>query len=105
MTRRGTVVGAERERVRAFGKLEDGLRQTDGWYLWGPLVSKRQWGTVREEAVRDDPAVALTDESAGAELLVVGSHGRGGLDGIVRGSVSHTLLHHAHCPVAVVRSQ
>jgi nucleotide-binding universal stress UspA family protein len=60
---------------------------------------------VVQKAVRGDPAVALTDESAGAELLVVGSHGRGGFDGIVRGSVSHTLLHHAHCPVAVVRSQ
>jgi nucleotide-binding universal stress UspA family protein len=60
---------------------------------------------IVQKAVRGDPAVALTDESAGAELLVVGSHGRGGFDGIVRGSVSHTLLHHAHCPVAVVRSQ
>jgi nucleotide-binding universal stress UspA family protein len=60
---------------------------------------------IVQKAVRGDPAVALVDESAGAELVVVGSHGRGGFDGIVRGSVSHTLLHNAHCPVAVVRSR
>jgi hypothetical protein len=42
-------VGAERDRVRAFGKLEEGLRQADDWYLWGPYVSERQWGTVRED--------------------------------------------------------
>jgi hypothetical protein len=33
-------MGAERERARAFGKLEDGLRQAADWYLWG---------TVRED--------------------------------------------------------
>jgi hypothetical protein len=49
-------VGAERERVQAFGKLEDGLRQADDWYLWGPYVSERQWGTVREDYSADGEA-------------------------------------------------
>jgi Mannosylglycerate hydrolase MGH1-like glycoside hydrolase domain len=39
----------ERLRVEGFGKLEDGLRQASDWYLWGPYVSERQWGTVRED--------------------------------------------------------
>jgi hypothetical protein len=52
------VVGAERERVRAFGKLEDGLRRADDWYLWGPYVSERQWGTVREDYSADGEAWA-----------------------------------------------
>jgi len=42
-------MGAESERVAGFGKLEDGLRQASDWYLWGPYVSERQWGTVRED--------------------------------------------------------
>ena len=59
---------------------------------------------VVQKAMRKDPEEALIDESRGAELIVVGSHGRGGLGGIMRGSVSHALLHHAHCPVAIVRT-
>jgi len=42
-------MGAESERVAGFGKLEDGLRQAGDWYRWGPYVSERQWGTVRED--------------------------------------------------------
>jgi hypothetical protein len=42
-------LGAERERVAGFGRLEDGLRQAGDWYRWGPYVSERQWGTVRED--------------------------------------------------------
>ena len=42
-------MSAERERVQGFGRLEDGLRQAGDWYRWGPYVSERQWGTVRED--------------------------------------------------------
>src|SRR5215469_8587973 len=42
-------MGAERDRVEEFGKLENGLRQAGDWYRWGPYVSERQWGTVRED--------------------------------------------------------
>ena len=49
-------MGAERERVDGFGKLQDGLRQASDWYLWGPYVSERQWGTVREDYSADGGA-------------------------------------------------
>ena len=38
-------MGVGRERVAGFGRLEDGLRQASDWYLWGPYLSERQWGT------------------------------------------------------------
>lgn len=50
------------------------------------------------------PADVLVDESWAAELVVVGSHGRGSFRGLLLGSVSEDVLHRAHCPVAVVRS-
>jgi hypothetical protein len=49
-------MNAEQERVRQFGGLEDGLRQASDWYLWGPYVSERQWGTVREDYSEDGDA-------------------------------------------------
>ena len=42
-------MSVERERVESFGRLENGLRQAGDWYLWGPYLSERQWGTVRED--------------------------------------------------------
>jgi hypothetical protein len=50
------MTSAERERVQGFGRLEDGLRQAGDWYLWGPYVSERQWGTVREDYSADGDA-------------------------------------------------
>jgi len=49
-------MGTERDRVAEFGKLENGLRQAGDWYRWGPYVSERQWGTVREDYSADGQA-------------------------------------------------
>jgi hypothetical protein len=47
---------AEGDRVAGFGRLEDGLKQASPWYTWGPYVSERQWGTVREDYSEDGNA-------------------------------------------------
>ncbi len=49
-------MGAERDRIAGFGRLEDGLLQAGEWYRWGPYVSERQWGTVREDYSADGNA-------------------------------------------------
>ena len=48
------------------------------------------------------PSLTLVDASEGADLLVVGSHGRSGLSRLVLGSVAMACVNHAPCPVVVV---
>lgn len=55
------------------------------------------------EVLEGHPAVVLRDESARAELLVVGSRGHGEFTGMLIGSVSEFLAVHARCPVVIVR--
>jgi nucleotide-binding universal stress UspA family protein len=70
-------------------------------------VGERVSGVEVQRTVVEDrhPAEALVELSAGAELLVVGSRGRGGFSEMLLGSVSHAAVLHAVCPVVVVPSQ
>jgi nucleotide-binding universal stress UspA family protein len=67
-----------------------------GWRERFPDVS------VEPVLLRSGPRRALIDATATAQLVVVGTRGRGGITGLLLGSVSQALLHHAACPVAVV---
>lgn len=54
--------------------------------------------------VHRSPARGLIDAAAGADLLVVGARGRGGFSGLLLGSTSDQCVHHAPCPVTVIRA-
>jgi nucleotide-binding universal stress UspA family protein len=63
-------------------------------------------GLSVETAVREgDPRTAIVDaaDEWEADLIVVGSHGRTGLERLVMGSVAQAVVAHAHCSVEVVR--
>ena len=59
--------------------------------------------SVTVRAVIGFPAEELIKASDDADLLVVGSRGAGGFTKLIMGSVSDQVMHHAHCPVVVVR--
>ena len=58
---------------------------------------------IEQMVVNDLPAAALLDASDGADLLVVGARGLGPVRRLLLGSVSQACLHHATCPLAIVR--
>ncbi len=60
---------------------------------------------IRGQVVEQNAAQALLDAAQGAELLVVGSRGHGGFAGALLGSVSNHCVHHAGCPVLVIRDR
>jgi nucleotide-binding universal stress UspA family protein len=58
---------------------------------------------VQRRVVEDrHPAEVLVELSDDADLLVVGSRGRGGFSSLLLGSVSHAVVLHARCPVVVI---
>lgn len=59
-----------------------------------------QWFTTA--TFEGNAADILIEQSKGAEMLIVGSRGHGGLAGVLLGSVSAMCAEHAHCPVLII---
>lgn len=73
------------------------LVKTTATSLMGPSA------TVAVEVLSGDPAQMVATRSSEFDLLIIGSHGRRGVDRFLLGSVSHGIVHRAACPVLVVR--
>lgn len=82
------------------GELEAGARQLLDRAVGG--ADTRGLEEVEPILVCGSAARAMLDTAKGADLLVVGSRGRGGFTGLLLGSVSQKVLHHATCPVVVI---
>src|SRR3954465_10091687 len=79
----GGAMGAERDRVEAFGSLENGLQQGDDWSLWGPYLSERQGGTVREDYSPDGEAWSyLTHDRSRSQAYRWGEDGLAGFSDV-----------------------
>ncbi|GAA3932754.1 universal stress protein [Actinomadura viridis] len=68
-----------------------------------PLTERFPQVEVVQQVVQDHPVNALVDLSENTDLLVLGAHGHTALGGLLLGAISHGVLHHAHCPIAIVR--
>ena len=88
--------GADWSTQQAFGE-ETLSERLAGWQERYPDV------LVRRVVVPDRPAHQLLEQAKSAQLLVVGSHGRGGFAGMLLGSVSTAIVHGAKMPVIVAR--
>lgn len=82
------------QRAEAEATLERAEKQARAAYPELPIETEVLYG---------DAGHALAPLGDRAGLLVVGSRGRGGFSGLLLGSVSHTAIHEALCPVMVVR--
>jgi nucleotide-binding universal stress UspA family protein len=88
-----------------------------GYAAWTEEMEKYAQTQVRESAsalgviyqvsstqvLKGDPADQIAQSAKDAQLVVIGSHGRRGMERFLLGSVSHAVLHHVRCPVLVIR--
>jgi nucleotide-binding universal stress UspA family protein len=59
---------------------------------------------IEQKLLKGRSADTLIAAAEGADMLVVGNRGRGGFRGLLLGSVSQQITHHATCPVVIVRA-
>lgn len=85
--------------------LEALQRDLDGWLADRLQVWERRYPgvSIRRVIVRDRPARRLLDMPRRPQLVVVGSHGRRGVSGLLLGSVSNAVVQSADVPVIVAR--
>jgi nucleotide-binding universal stress UspA family protein len=90
----GTAEAVDRAQVDGALVLEEAVR-----------AARDEWtGPVKERLVRGRAATALLEEAGAADLVVVGSRGRGAVRSFLFGSVSTEVSDRAPCPVLVVRA-
>ena len=68
----------------------------------GVTVAEAHLRMDTQGSMEDENSVGLAEE-LGADLIVLGSRGLGGMKRLLMGSVSESVVRHAHCPVLVVR--
>ena len=83
--------------------ITDDVRQQVAQTLATAVAEAAPGASIEQRIGYGHPAQVLVDQSAEADLLVVGSRGRGGFSGMLVGSVSMHCVNNAHCPVVVVR--
>ncbi|MEV5190763.1 universal stress protein [Streptomyces werraensis] len=89
------VVDLGRLELRHRRLLEDAMTPWRAAHPEVIVTPRLERGRVRQQ---------LLEATRGAQLVVAGARGHGGVAGMLLGSVSQALLHHAECPVAVVRA-
>lgn len=113
--REGEVRGWPVTALMSWGWLDPPHDGADGPLpLWNEAKARAALAAAVADAVRDPAGIrqdvvcdlatrALVDAAAGASLLVVGARGLGPLKRVLLGSVSAHCLHHAPCPIAIIR--
>lgn len=99
-----SVAHCRQPRGRRGGNGGDAQEPLEDWLAESVAAYRDKYPTVSVQTriVEGRPATALAELSADASLVVVGSRGRGGVTGLVLGSVSQSLLRSSECPVVVV---
>jgi nucleotide-binding universal stress UspA family protein len=93
----GTAMPVDVETLARIAR--DGLEEA----LARAVPGEAERAAVTRTVVEGSPGHVLVEAAEGAVLLVVGSRGLGGFAGLLLGSVSNHCVHHAGCPVTVVR--
>jgi len=82
--------------TRARNLIEESVRRVDGESIAGLEID--------QAAIEGPPAQTLIESAKNADLLVLGSRGRGGFLGLLLGSVSQQCAQHPPCPVVILPS-
>lgn len=97
------------ERMEASKSLEETLREAAQRVLDTQVRQIRDTGGdvlhTHARLGRPDKEIISVAEEIGAGLIVMGSRGLGGVRRVLMGSVSDSVVRHAHCPVLVVRKE
>jgi len=99
----GTLLAVLNQVPADIVQLEQAQRDSV-WAVADPILEESE-APVKRVDVNGYPADALVEyaEAVGAEMIVIGSRGRGELAALFLGSTSHRILHLAHCDVLVVK--